>query len=141
MKPDERFKDNSTGLISDELTKKFWLPKDSRGDLGKWANWEEARGYMTTMCHVYAGGFSDWRLPTKEEALSLFVPEFTCLDHEGEVLHIAPVFVAKGGQYLWTSEVNEEGQALRVDLRQGKAEFVDKQTRDFHVGRGIRDIT
>ncbi len=141
MKPEERFQDNATGLISDLLQKKYWLPKDSQGDLGKWVNWEEAKGYMLTMSHVYAGGFSDWRMPTREEALSLYVPEFTCLDHAGEVLHIAPVFVPKGGHYLWTSEVNEEGQALRVNLRDGVAEFVDKETREFHVGRGIRDMT
>ncbi|QPJ63313.1 MAG: DUF1566 domain-containing protein [Candidatus Nitronauta litoralis] len=141
MTTEERFQDNPSGLISDKLHKKFWLPKDSQGDLGKWVNWEEAKNYILTMCHVYAGGFSDWRLPTKEEALSLYVPELNCLDHEGEVLHIAPVFVPKGGQYLWTSEENEEGQALRVNLREGTSEFVDKQTREFHATRGVRDMS
>lgn len=134
----ENFQDNPNGVITDSKTSLFWLPKDAYGDLGKWVNWNEAKQYTVTMSHVYAGGFNDWRLPTREEALSLFVPDATCLDHAGEVVHIPPVFVAKCGQYIWTSEENEAGQALRINLREGTEEFVDKDTREFQSTRGVR---
>lgn len=138
MEQQDKFKDNPNGVITDSETGLFWLPKDAYGDLGKWVNWNEAKQYMLTMSHVYAGGFPDWRLPTREEALSLFVPDATCIDHAGEVVHIARVFVPKCGQYIWTSEENEEGQALRIDLREGTEEFVDKETREFQSTRGVR---
>lgn len=138
MDPQNRFQDNPSGVITDELSGAMWLPKDAYGDLGKWVTWDEAQMYMRTMSQVYAGGFPDWRLPTREEALSLFVPELVCLDFEGEAIHIHPVFVPKGGYYLWTGEVNEKDQALRVNLRDGSAEFVDKMNREFHSTRGVR---
>ena len=134
----ERFHDNSNGIISDKKFNLSWLPKDSKLDIGKWCTWEEARGYARTMNSCYPGGFADYRLPTKEEGLNLFDKEYTNFDIEGETIHIHQVFVPKGIYYLWTSEVNEEGKALRVNLRDGTTEFVDKLTRDLHGTKLVR---
>ena len=79
-------------------------------------------------------------MPTPEEARSLYQPDLFCLDWEGETIHIPPVFVPKGGYYLWTSEVNDSGQALRINLRDGTEEFVDKTTRELQAVRGVRNM-
>ncbi len=134
----DKFKDNPNGVITDEADGLFWLPKDSFGDLGKWVNWKEAKQYMMTMAHVYAGGFCDWRIPTRDEALSLYVTELENTDHEGKAIHIAPVFVRKCGHLIWTSEENEAGQALRINLRDGTEEYIDKEMREFLSVRGVR---
>ncbi len=139
MTSNERFHDNPSGVITDSANAKDWLPKDSYQDLGKWSNWLEAQSYILLMKQVYAGGFSDWRMPTKEEALSLFDEDHTSLDWESNDVHIATVFVPKCSYYLWTSDVNENDQALRVDLRDGSSEYVDKSLRDQHATRLIRD--
>ncbi|MFQ5481413.1 MAG: DUF1566 domain-containing protein [Nitrospinaceae bacterium] len=139
MDAKDRFQDNPNGVVSDELTGKFWLPKDAHGDLGKWVNWEEAVSYLQTMCQVYAGGFRDWRLPSKEEALSLYLPETSNLDFEGKTIHIHPVFVPKAAYFIWTCEVNDQGQALRINLRDGSMEYADKSSRQFHSTRGVRN--
>lgn len=139
MDSKDRFKDNPNGVITDSENSLGWLPKDSYLDLGAWMNWQEAEEkYLATMRMVYAGGFNDWRLPTKEEALSLILEDEVCLDFEGETLHIHSVFVPKGGSWIWTSDVNDQGQALRINLRDGSEEYVDKTTRDHMAVRGVR---
>ena len=72
MADSDRFQDNASGVITDNKYKKYWLPKDSWGDLGQWRNYNEAIAYVRLMNQVYAGGYSDWRLPTKAEAEGLF---------------------------------------------------------------------
>lgn len=136
----DRFHDTPSGVITDTKYNKQWLPKDSWQDLGKWHSWGEVKLYIQTMNGVYAGGFSDWRLPTKEEALNFYDPDLVQTDWQDEIIHIHPVFVSKCACYLWTSEVNEQGQALRVNLRDGTAEFIDKSTQDQNAARLVRDI-
>ena len=140
MEPSERFHDNPNGIITDKKLNLSWLPKDSKLDLGKWCNWDEAMGYARTMNSCYPGGFADFRLPTKEEGLSLFDKELANLDFEGETVHIHPVFVAKGVFYIWTSDVNEEGKAFRVNLRDGTADYVNKASKDFHGTKLVRSL-
>ena len=130
MEASDNFADNSSGVISDKQANLEWLPKDSYGDLGKWVNFQEAVSYRGTMISVYAGGHNDWRLPTREEALGLFNEELNQLDWEGEPVHIHSLFVAKCARLIWTSEENNENQALVVNLHDGSTEFVDKENMD-----------
>ena len=59
-------------MNSDTKYKKHWLPKDSWGDLGQWRNYDEELAYVRLMNQVYAGGVSDWRLPTRDEAENFY---------------------------------------------------------------------
>ncbi len=139
MDAKDRFHDNPSGVITDSVNQKDWLPKDSYQDLGRWSNWQDAQSYVLLMKQVYAGGHADWRLPTKEEALSLYDPEYTSLDWESNDVHISTVFVPKCSHYLWTSDVNENGEVLRVDLRDGDTEYVAKSNKENHATRLVRD--
>jgi len=47
MSQQNRFQDNSSGIITDTKYKKYWLPKDSWGDLGQWRTFEDADGKHT----------------------------------------------------------------------------------------------
>lgn len=139
MDAKDLYEDTPRGVIVDKKMNLEWLPKDTRGDLGKWVTWEEARMYVQTMRNVYAGGHADWRMPTKEEALSLFNEDLESKDWEDEIIHIHPAFVAKCGRTIWTSEANDEGQAVAVNLQDGSAEFVDKMEREGYTTRLVRD--
>ncbi len=141
MEAFDSFADNPNGVISDKKGNLEWLPKDSYGDLGKWVNFQEAHSYRTTMVSVYAGGHNDWRFPTQEEALGLYNEELNQLDWEGEHVHIHPLFVSKCARQVWTSEENDENQALAVNFQDGSTEFIDKQTRDNIAVRLVRSIT
>lgn len=139
MSSQDRFHDNPSGVISDTKIKKEWLPKDSWGDLGQWRNFDEAKGYVLTMNQYYAGGFNDWRLPTREEAESLYDPELKQVDWDEEEIHIHSLFVTKCANFIWTSETNDDQQAARINLRNGEVEMINRNTRDHQAARLIRN--
>ena len=78
-------------------------------------------------------------IPSREEALSLYDESYVNKDWEGETIHLHPMFAGKCGRQIWTSEENEEGQVLVVNLQDGSADFVDKETRDNQSARLVRD--
>jgi len=66
------FKDNGDGTIADLEADLLWCKKDSRQELGKWLNWNEANAYMKACNEQNYLGYNDWRLPTKSELRGLF---------------------------------------------------------------------
>lgn len=137
----DRFHDNPSGIINDTKYKTQWLPKDSWGDLGQWRTYDEALAYVRLMNQVYAGGFSDWRLPKKEEAENFYDPSLNQVDWDEEVIHIHKLFVTKCANFMWISETNNDGQqAGRINLRNGEVEFVDRNTREHQAARLVRNI-
>ena len=141
MSDTELFHDNPSGVITDTKMDREWLPKDAYGDLGKWLTFGDTKTYIQTMRGVYAGGFNDWRLPTAEEAQSLYIEDTKLMDWEGLEVHIHSVFVPKCARYIWTSEENDNGEARRMDLQNGSLEFVDKVTSEFQSARLVRTPT
>ncbi|MFQ5672051.1 MAG: DUF1566 domain-containing protein [Nitrospinales bacterium] len=69
---EEYFKDNGDGTIVDLEADLLWCKKDSRQELGKWLNWNEANAYMKACNEQNYLGYNDWRLPTKSELRGLF---------------------------------------------------------------------
>ena len=138
METSDRYQDNANGIITDSVTNTAWLPKDSWVDLGKWVDWEGAKAYARLMNQVYAGGFSDWRLPTKEEALSLYDAGLKQLDWEEKFIHIHPLFVGKCSYRIWTSDVDDNGNAFCLNLRDGGGNHIDKNSKDGYGARLVR---
>ena len=136
----DRFQDNASGVITDNKYKKNWLPKDSWGDLGQWRNYKEAIAYVRLMNQVYAGGYSDWRLPTKAEVEDLFELAYDQMDWEEEIIHISTLFVSKGSNYIWTSDMDENKNVCRINLRNKELEYVDPNTQEHQAARLVRDI-
>jgi hypothetical protein len=134
----DRFKDTARGVIEDTKNNTEWLPKDSYGDLGKWVNLQEGINYAQLMNQIYAGGQSDWSLPSKVDLLNLYVEELSQKDWEGNVIHIASSFLTNCSHYLWSNEKNDDGQHLRIDLRNGDIEFIDIKERDHLAVRLVR---
>ena len=139
MVDSDRFQDNSSGVISDNKHKKHWLPKDSWGDLGQWRNYNEAIAYVRLMNQVYAGGYSDWRLPTKAEAEGLFELDYDQIDWEEEIIHISTLFVSKCSNYIWTSDMDENKNVCRINLRNKESEYIDPNTQEHQAARLVRD--
>ncbi|MFQ5444876.1 MAG: DUF1566 domain-containing protein, partial [Nitrospinales bacterium] len=94
--------------------------------------------YIKLMNQYYPGGFCDWRLPTKEEALSLFDDELTLKDVEGEDVHIHPLFAPKCSYFIWTVEEEDDDKAICINLRDGTAESLAKNTKENHSARLVR---
>lgn len=140
MSEKSRFHDNPSGIITDTKYNLHWLPKDSWGDLGQWRNFEEALAYVRLMKQVYAGGFSDWRLPTKDEAEKFYDDALTQNDWEDKTVHIDPLFVTKCANFMWTKDTNENKEVGRINLRNGEVEFVARTTREHQSARLVRNI-
>lgn len=136
----DRFRENPDGILTDIENQVEWLPKDSYLDLGAWRNWQGANAYKVLMNSVYAGGHSNWRLPTEEEAQGLYDPEMTLMDHKGKEVHIHPSFAPGCGYKIWTSEVNDKDEVLTMNLRSGKTEYVPKDKEEFQSTRLVRSI-
>jgi formylglycine-generating enzyme required for sulfatase activity len=67
----------------------MWEAKAGSSDI----SWEEARTYCE---NLQLGGYSDWRLPTREELKTLHETKAACGWHEP-----TPV---RGAMTVWTSE-------------------------------------
>jgi len=139
MGNNEIFFANLNGVVTDTRNTREWLPNDSWIDLGKWVTWDEANMYIQTMRNVYAGGHPNWRLPTKDEAMALYHEDFKSVDWEGENIHIASHFTTQCGRVIWTSDIDDDGKACCVNLQDGTAEYIDKNTREHQSARLIRD--
>ena len=92
------------------------------------------------MNQVYAGGFSDWRLPTAQEVEDFYDESYDHMDWDDEIIHISPLFVTKCSYYIWTSDKNENDEVCRINLRNKDLEYIDATTREHQAARLVRNI-
>ncbi len=83
-------------VIVDHATALMWLPSGTETAVSL----EEARRHIVQLNFRRYAGFSDWRLPTMEEAMSLMAPQ------PGDFLHIHPFFSPRQ-RSIWTADQSE----------------------------------
>ena len=100
------------GVIIDHATNLMWLKAENEERL----NWRETEPFTNRMNEHNLAGFSDWRIPTVEELLSLMEPNMK----DGR--YIDPVF-QKAILNTWSIDTIEEAfaGAWFVDYSEGKA--------------------
>jgi hypothetical protein len=92
IKKDGRFIAFDNGTVLDTKTNLMWAAKDN----GKNINWTDAKFY----CENYnGGGYNDWRMPTKDELLSLYN---SLIWNDGH--HITKL-ITLTESFLWASDV------------------------------------
>ena len=99
-----RFIDNNNGTITDSLTGLMWAKEDSWQMEGKWLSWDEARDYTHNMAYQKLAGYNDWRLPEKEELLSLVDPNHIIQDKYGKDLKMNPAFPSGPLATVWATD-------------------------------------
>ena len=67
-----RFADGENDTVIDGARRLLWLKQDTWQMTGKWMNWVQARDYSEELNQKKYGGYQGWRLPTVQEAKSLF---------------------------------------------------------------------
>ncbi len=85
---------NGNVVIVDHSTGLMWQQSGSRD----YMKWDKAEGWVDELNSQSYAGYTDWRLPTIEEAATLLEP-FKLRDD----LYIGPVF-DKAQYYIWTSD-------------------------------------
>ena len=99
-----RFLKNEGGTIYDSLTSLMWMSNDSRLDLDKEVSWSEAEKYAADLNEKKVGGHDDWRIPSVQEALTLFDKNKLNKDFKSGDIHLDSIFPPGAGNTTWTSE-------------------------------------
>ena len=132
-----RFIDNNNGTITDSLTGLMWAKEDSWQMEGKWLSWDEARDYTHNMAYQKLAGYNDWRLPEKEELLSLVDPDHTIQDKYGKDLKMNPVFPSGPLATAWAADgIGQDGYL--VNFNTGKAATLYKSKSGRMTTRVVR---
>ncbi|MFQ5449839.1 MAG: DUF1566 domain-containing protein [Nitrospinaceae bacterium] len=97
----KRFVEKGPHVIFDNQTRIFWLKKDSWQDKGKFFNWHEARDYADNKNMRKIGGFNDWRLPTFNDAVTLYDENLENTAKGGAAIHIDPLFPEGAFKFSW----------------------------------------
>jgi hypothetical protein len=99
-----RFLKNTDETIYDSQTSLTWMASDSRIHLKKDVSWDETETYTEDMNGKSFGGHSDWRIPSAQEALSLYDKNKLNKDFKGGDIHLDSIFPPGAGNTTWTSE-------------------------------------
>ena len=121
----KRFVEHGPLVIHDTETGLYWLKKDSWQDKGKYFNWYEAKDFAERKNVRKIGGFSDWRLPTSEEAATLYSEERKNTGKTGETVHIDSVFPEGSFKMEWTM-ADTSTRRPRFDFAQGQIVQADE---------------
>jgi len=98
------FVDNGDGTVTDTRANLMWKKDDSFKEFGYGINWFEAQDYCEILNEKKFAGYDDWRLPSGEEAKSVFSFTQSNTDKDGAETHISDLFEPGGGHNTWTYE-------------------------------------
>ncbi|MFQ5443606.1 MAG: DUF1566 domain-containing protein [Nitrospinales bacterium] len=133
---DKRFVDQGDDTILDIRTRLVWLKRDTWQITGKWMNWVQSKEYADNLNKLKFAGACNWRLPTSNEAKTLFDRSLKNKDHWGQAAFIPSVFPNGFGFLCWTSDVRNKIQGVRFGLRKGNTMYDDI----YRVSRGATRI-
>ena len=136
----KRFVDNGDGTVTDLETKLIWKQTDSFQDTSKWNNWFRAQEYIQSLNIEKFAAYSDWRMPTLEEAESLHDENHSIKDMDRMDIFISSAFSPGGGFTCWTSNEMPHATAAIYYYRYGHANSNHKEDITKDSVRAVRDI-
>ena len=123
---DKRFAKYGNGTILDRKTNLLWMEKDYWQLESKWVNWYTAKEYVQKMNHKNYAGYNDWRMPTAEEAATLYDRRKRNLDKDGDKIFLDSMFPKGAGWGTWTSD-EKRNKAIAVSYKdEGGKAYQDK---------------
>ena len=135
------FVDYGDGTISDTRSNLMWKKDDSFKEFGYGINWIEAQDYCEMLNEKQFAGYDDWRLPSGEEAKSVFSFTQSNADKDGAETHISELFEPGGGHNTWTYEEKPDNQqyAQKFSFVTGNEMWEHKDNEYSHC-RVTRDV-
>jgi hypothetical protein len=128
-----RFVDNRNGTITDNETLLMWQKSGTR----EMVSWKKAPEYIDRLNNRKFSGYSDWRLPTLEELLTLTEPR-----HSRQGLYISSFFSQKQGIVASSDSCTYDGMNLPwyISFLRGISNCISYNLIDeFHV-RAVRSM-
>ena len=135
-----RFVEADNDTVIDCSKKLVWLKQDTWQVTGKWMNQLQVKEFAETLNRKRFAGFSNWRLPTANEAKSLFDKSRKNSDNQGKEIFLSELFASGCGFLCWTSDVRHKVQGVRLSFRKGVAMYDDIYRTSRGSSRLVRDI-
>ncbi len=108
-------------LVYDQITRLMW----PQGGSTQYMDFEDAAIWLETINASNYGGYSDWRLPTMEEALSLLENK-----ENRRGLFLDEIFT-QGQKYIWTGDKADEIKIWALDFFGGDLNSVRAEAEAF----------
>ena len=141
---EDRFIDNGDGTVTDRKTQLVWMKNDSYNMFKRFLVFSAAKKFVEKINAESFAGYNDWRLPSKEEAHSLYYreKEKSIQDKYEMDLYIDPVFTEGGGYDTWTSNTRGKITAYVFSFASGTGghkEVDDTLDTSVRLVRGTMD--
>ncbi|MCA9482975.1 MAG: DUF1566 domain-containing protein [Nitrospina sp.] len=136
---ENRFADNGDGTVTDTLTKLVWKKEDSFHEFKKFITYRQAKKYLEKLNQEAFAGQSDWRLPSREEAHSLFYQDKSqkVMDKYEMELFIDRVFPDGCGWDTWTDHTRGKITAYTYSFASGTGGHKDV---DDNLNSSLRPV-
>ena len=126
--------------VIDTETCLMWMRTDSMNDMEKWVNYQESVDYVRNLCESNIAGFSDWRLPSREEIGALFNKSYSIKDKFEKNIHISECFSPGGGFSVIAQQVSGRMRTFVLNLRTGEYTHPDGLWTLTEAARAVRTI-
>ena len=110
--------DNGDGTVTDPNSSLMWKKSDAWIDMKKFYTWMAHKEYVDKFNQEKFAGYENWRIPNKAEALTIFDKTKECMDKNGTLFPLDPIFEAGGASNTWITECSDE-KIIRFDGKIG----------------------
>ena len=100
----------------------------------------QVREFAETLNRKRFAGFSNWRLPTTNEAKSLFDKNMKNTDNSGKTIFLSNLFDSGCSSLCWTSDIRHKVQGTRLSFIKGVTMYDDIYRISKGASRLVRDI-
>ena len=132
--------DNGDGTVTSKTHGLMWCKTDSMNDLKKWVNYQESADYARGLREKKYAGYDDWRLPNKDEMLTLFDKNLENTDQFGKTIHISDQFASGGGFSIVALQVTGRMRTYILNIRDGEITHPDGLWTLTEATRVVRSI-
>ena len=141
---EERFVDNGDETVTDRKTNLTWMKDDSYTKFKRFVVYSAAKKFMAKINEESFAGYNDWRIPSKEEAHSLYYreKEKSIQDKYEMDVYIDPVFTEGCGYDTWTTNTRGKITAYVFSFASGTGghkEVDDTLDTSVRLVRGTMD--
>ncbi|CAI2718243.1 Lcl C-terminal domain-containing protein [Nitrospina watsonii] len=134
----DRFIDNGDGTVTDRKTGLMWKKTDTMIDLKKWVNYQDSADYVRELREQGFAGFDDWRLPTQDEAQTLYDESLSLTDKFGKTVHISDRFEPGCGFSMIIKLVDGRLRTSVFNIREGTLDYPDGLWTLSEAARAVR---
>ena len=137
---DNIFTDNGDGTVVSKSHKLMWCKNDSMIDLKRWVNYQDSVDYVRGLNENKYAGYDDWRLPSRDEMLTLLDKNFENKDQFGKTIHISDQFASGGGFSMIAQQVPGRMRVFVLNIRDGEFSQPDGLWTLTEAARAVRPL-